>query len=442
MASSKAQVQLSGDAVASLQRVSEARREQDQLLDRINKLHGHLANAAAADGARASGGVYSGGGERLRVAVDKYGERLEALYADVLGFAEMELSAAVAARAALEAVAAGGGAGGAAAATAAGAAAAGAAASAAPAVSAVAAASVGRDGARAGPGPGSGRDGAGGERRVGDREEGETVKDGKREVKTRGEKRGRASLAEPPSTSLPGYAPGEDEDADAPGAASSRRSGKKARRVGGISKLAVGDLGDDEEDVPRGGKAGRGKEDLRRAGAARSGAAAGDGDENPVDRDGHFLPGTEVAVCLTLPKKGEAVEFILCKVARPVPPSSYEVLDTDFDEESDSKPRKHTIPRSRVLGLNYRIPSARQSDVVLPAPPVLDHAKDSIVLALYPETSTMYKARVVSLPHRKKRTPPFEYQVEFDDDEDPDVVGIPRRRVDARYVIDVPPKFA
>jgi len=427
---SKAQVQLSGEGVESLKRVSEARREQDQLVDRINKLHGHLANAAAADGARAVGGVYGGGGERLRAAVDKYGDRLEALYADVLRFAEMERAAALAARSSLQALipsgdargapqGEGNGAGG-------------------------GAHSGAREGARDGPVPAGGRD-AGGDA-GGDEGEGRP-----REGKTRGEKRGRRSPAEPLSTPLGARGAGE-EDAEAAG--SSRRSGKKARRMSGASSLALAEGGEEEEEedaAPMGGSGRWGRVKEEGSGGKRAAArgeaapakaeASGEGD-GPVDRDGNFLPGAEVAVCLALPKKGEAVEFILCNVTRSVPPSSYEVVDTDFDEDASSKPRKHVVPRSRVLGLNYAIPSARQTELVLPAPPTFSHVKDSVVLALYPETSTMYKARVVALPHRKKRTPPFEYQVEFDDDEEPGVVGVPKRRVDAHYVVDLPPKFA
>lgn len=101
----------------------------------------------------------------------------------------------------------------------------------------------------------------------------------------------------------------------------------------------------------------------------------------------------------------------------------FDVIDEDPGEEDKSIQRKYKLPKSCI------IPFPKIGDPSS-AP---DFPVGSRVLALYPETTALYRATVVNLRKRKAE----DYLLEFDDDEEDDG-SLPRRSVAFHKVVPLP----
>eukprot|EP00899_Mesostigma_viride_P028335 jgi/Mesvir1/8687/Mv02625-RA.1 len=104
------------------------------------------------------------------------------------------------------------------------------------------------------------------------------------------------------------------------------------------------------------------------------------------------------------------------------------VDDEPGDEEEDGD-----SPQERT----YVLPAAS----IIPLPKCLDPtgthewSRGSTVLALFPGTTAFYRARVLQPPSKRKGGA---YSLEFDDDEEDGVDGLPQRAIPFKYVVGLP----
>lgn len=102
----------------------------------------------------------------------------------------------------------------------------------------------------------------------------------------------------------------------------------------------------------------------------------------------------------------------------------FEVLDEEpGDDEEGAGQRKYNLPMSHI------IPFPKKSD----PSSALDFPPGKHVLAVYPGTTALYKATVVS-GHRKRKSE--DYLLEFDDDEEDG--SLPQRTVPFHKVVNLP----
>jgi len=104
---------------------------------------------------------------------------------------------------------------------------------------------------------------------------------------------------------------------------------------------------------------------------------------------------------------------------------SYEVEDEEADDGEDpeataSPPKTYLLPRSNLIPL--------------PTDDQTDFTKDTVVLAMFPNTTCFYRSTVASVQRKKGVR---EYLLKFADDED-EKGDTPTRRVAARFVLPYP----
>lgn len=135
------------------------------------------------------------------------------------------------------------------------------------------------------------------------------------------------------------------------------------------------------------------------------------------------LKGEQVAARITQEKSGKD-EWLVVKVIQVDKETrELEVLDEDPGEDEES-----TAQRNYKLPLSHIIPFPKRSDL----PNVPDFPPGRHVLAVYPETSALYKATVVQARKRKID----DYVLEFDDDEEEG--ALPQRVVPFHRVVALP----
>ncbi|KAH3745585.1 SAGA-associated factor 29 [Pelomyxa schiedti] len=121
--------------------------------------------------------------------------------------------------------------------------------------------------------------------------------------------------------------------------------------------------------------------------------------------------------------------WILCSVKRWIPSKhQYEVLDADFDKhDPDSKPKTLLVDPDDVIEL----PEA--------SPDYVDFPIHTEVFAVFPATTTFYRAIVHDTPLRVKKNSRklWHYSLTFENDNDEG--HTPQREVHVKYVI-LPPK--
>lgn len=140
---------------------------------------------------------------------------------------------------------------------------------------------------------------------------------------------------------------------------------------------------------------------------------------------GVVLVGEQVAARVSS-DSAEKDEWIVVKVTRFDRESNrLEVIDEEPGDDEDSMQRKYKLPASCI------IPFPKPSDPSS-AP---DFAAGSQVLAVYPGTTALYKAAVAA--HRKRKTDEY-YVLEFDDDEEEGMDGLPPRNVPFYHVVQLP----
>lgn len=135
------------------------------------------------------------------------------------------------------------------------------------------------------------------------------------------------------------------------------------------------------------------------------------------------LKGEQVAARVT-PEDADKEEWVIVKVTHfDRETREFEVLDEDpGDDEDGGGQRKYRLPMSHVIPFPKRNdPSGAQ-----------DFPPGKHVLALYPNTTALYKATVVQA--RKRKTD--DYVLEFDDDEEDG--SLPRRVVPFHRVVALP----
>ncbi|KAK2661638.1 hypothetical protein Ddye_000212 [Dipteronia dyeriana] len=136
------------------------------------------------------------------------------------------------------------------------------------------------------------------------------------------------------------------------------------------------------------------------------------------------LKGEQVAARVTA-ENAEKDEWFVVKVMHfHRETKEFEVLDEEpGDDEEGGGQRKYKLPMSCI------IPFPKQNDVSsVPEFPPGRH-----VLAVYPGTTALYKATVVSTPRKRKSD---EYVLEFDDDEEDG--ALPQRQVPFYRVVPLP----
>ncbi|KAI5072440.1 hypothetical protein GOP47_0012546 [Adiantum capillus-veneris] len=140
---------------------------------------------------------------------------------------------------------------------------------------------------------------------------------------------------------------------------------------------------------------------------------------------GVVLVGDQVAAKIS-PDNAEKDEWIVVKVTRfDRELNRLEVIDEDPGDDEDSVQRKYKLPSACI------IPLPKPSD----PSSALDFAAGSQVLAVYPGTTALYKATVAA--HRKRKTDE-NYVLEFDDDEEEGMDGLPQRNVPFYQVVQLP----
>ncbi|MED6141906.1 hypothetical protein PIB30_108092 [Stylosanthes scabra] len=125
----------------------------------------------------------------------------------------------------------------------------------------------------------------------------------------------------------------------------------------------------------------------------------------------------------------EKDEWIVARVVRFDEESKeFEVIDEEPDNDDVKEDEESGVKKYKV-GMGSIIPLPRSNDPT-GAP---EFPPGTRVLAVYPETSTLYKARVVH-GHGHSKRKKHEYVLEFDDDEDEDG-NLPQRKVEFHKVV-------
>ena len=118
-----------------------------------------------------------------------------------------------------------------------------------------------------------------------------------------------------------------------------------------------------------------------------------------------------------------AQEWIVAVVVQYIPQElAYEVMDAD-DDGGDGNGQVYHLPQDLVIPMP-RSASARDGTNFPPG---------TMVLAVYPATTTFYRATVVSQARRMPNGEYSEYLLEFEDDGDAD--GLPQRPVPFMHVV-------
>lgn len=141
----------------------------------------------------------------------------------------------------------------------------------------------------------------------------------------------------------------------------------------------------------------------------------------------NILIGDQVAARVT-PDNDDIDEWIVVKViGYDKDAAKYEVIDEEpgDDEESYHYQRKFKLPPSHIIRLPKCIDPSNTPNF----------PTGSQVLAVYPGTTALYKA-IVSSSHRKKKFD--DYLLEFDDDEEDGLDGLPKRSVPFYHVVPLP----
>ncbi|XP_057831729.1 SAGA-associated factor 29 homolog A isoform X3 [Cryptomeria japonica] len=141
----------------------------------------------------------------------------------------------------------------------------------------------------------------------------------------------------------------------------------------------------------------------------------------------NFAVGDQVAARVT-PDNADKDEWIVVKVTRfDKDTANYEVIDEEpgDDEETGQTQRKYKLQPSCI------IPFPKPTDPS--STPEFPNGRQ--VLAVYPGTTALYKA-TVAISHRKKKTD--NYLLEFDDDEEDGVDGLPKRLVPFYHIVPLP----
>nr|ABR17799.1 unknown [Picea sitchensis] len=139
----------------------------------------------------------------------------------------------------------------------------------------------------------------------------------------------------------------------------------------------------------------------------------------------NILIGDQVAARVTT-DNDDKDEWIVVKVTHyDRDAAKYEVIDEEPGDDDESYQRKFKLPPSHII----------------PFPKCIDPSNTpnfptgSQVLAVYPGTTALYKA-IVSFSHRKKKFD--DYLLEFDDDEEDGLDGLPKRSVPFHHVVPLP----
>ncbi|KAK4426113.1 SAGA-associated factor 29A [Sesamum alatum] len=135
------------------------------------------------------------------------------------------------------------------------------------------------------------------------------------------------------------------------------------------------------------------------------------------------LKGEQVAARVTQEDAGKDEWFVVKVIHFDKETREFEVLDEEpGDDEEGSGQRKYKLPMSHI------IPFPKRTDLSS----VTDFPPGKHVLAVYPETTALYKATVVQA--RKRKTD--DYILEFDDDEEDG--SLPQRSVPFHRVVPLP----
>ncbi|KAK6155233.1 hypothetical protein DH2020_009481 [Rehmannia glutinosa] len=135
------------------------------------------------------------------------------------------------------------------------------------------------------------------------------------------------------------------------------------------------------------------------------------------------LKGEHVAARITQEEAGKDEWFVVKVIHFDKETRQFEVLDEEpGDDEESTGQRKYKLPTSHI------IPFPKRSDLSS----VPDFPPGKHVLAVYPETTALYKATVVQARKRKID----DYVLEFDDDEEDG--SLPQRLVPFHRVVPLP----
>ncbi|KAL3624283.1 SAGA-associated factor 29 A [Castilleja foliolosa] len=136
------------------------------------------------------------------------------------------------------------------------------------------------------------------------------------------------------------------------------------------------------------------------------------------------LKGEQVAARITQEEAGKDEWFVVKVIHFDKETRQFEVLDEEpGDDEENTGQRKYKLPMSHI------IPFPKRNDLSS----VPDFPPGKHVLAVYPETTALYKATVSQARKRKID----DYVLEFDDDEEEDG-SLPKRSVPFHRVVPLP----
>lgn len=139
----------------------------------------------------------------------------------------------------------------------------------------------------------------------------------------------------------------------------------------------------------------------------------------------NIIIGDQVAARVTT-DNDDKVEWIVVKVIRyDRDTAKYEVIDEEPGDDEESYQRKFKLPPSHIIPFPKRTDPSNTPNF----------ATGVQVLAVYPGTTALYKA-IVSFSHRKKKFD--DYLLEFDDDEEDGLDGLPKRSVPFHHVVPLP----
>eukprot|EP00850_Spirogloea_muscicola_P000036 SM000001S04438 [mRNA] locus=s1:246532:249141:+ [translate_table: standard] len=148
----------------------------------------------------------------------------------------------------------------------------------------------------------------------------------------------------------------------------------------------------------------------------------------PASLDHSISIGDQVAARRS-PDDAEKDDWIVVKVTRfDRENNRYEVIDEEPGDDDESSQRKYRLPTSCIIPLPKR-PELISISMFPPG---------SQVLAVYPGTTALYRARVAGPPRKRKSD---DYLLEFDDDEEEGLDGVPcmpQRQVPYNHVVQLP----
>eukprot|EP00475_Leptophrys_vorax_P045886 TRINITY_DN9686_c0_g1_i3.p2 TRINITY_DN9686_c0_g1~~TRINITY_DN9686_c0_g1_i3.p2 ORF type:complete len:313 (-),score=105.62 TRINITY_DN9686_c0_g1_i3:944-1882(-) len=145
---------------------------------------------------------------------------------------------------------------------------------------------------------------------------------------------------------------------------------------------------------------------------------------NVLDRPTPLLPGAEVAALID--ENSDPHLWILATVQSfEQRRKRYKVVDADPSDDPNSTTKKnYTIGADKIIA----IPSVEEH----PIQKRTEFQAGEMVLAIFPETSVFYHARVIQGPKKLRSR---HYTLEFHDDNGE------RRKVDAKYVVPLPERY-